>query len=108
MEPTPDKSATRLKRQENLFTYHAFPNLETVVFVTFLDGKVMVMECFTKDDGVLKVFRLNNHRLFFGDNDMGTLLYASGLTRLKDYLLSIHGQEIVFIPANGGRLQAIL
>ena len=47
------------------------------MFVTFLDNKVMVMECFTKDDdGVLKVFRLNNHRLFFGDNDMGTLLYA--------------------------------
>jgi len=95
-----------------------FPNLETVIFVTEGFGEVkdriMVMECFTYGDDGLKSFGFSGGHLYFSrglpGEDMGKLLYASGIDRLGDYLEGAISKDhsLIIIPANGGRLRECL
>jgi hypothetical protein len=90
-----------------------FPNLETVIFVV-LDQEVgvIIAECFTrKDDGELKTFTFKGGHWFVGDNDMGELLYASGIDGLAEFLMKLAthcNRKFVFAPARGGRLESVL
>lgn len=109
------RSAARFPESAEILV---FPNLETVIFITFFHDKFLISECFTHtDDGTLKSFFLKGRSLIFknshGENPInaGVLLYASGMTDLGPYLEYLvkvrRGTKVVLVPAKGGRLEEL-